>query len=331
VKDFPAVWEIKNGRAGKLGDLPDRCFPVEDLSVKEVFPGEISTRYYMDGVWHPIENKAPWADHLYYQSSYDNAVVRAEARKTWQRVRDLKYLIGQFRWGSFDYLGETNNWPSRCANFGIIDVAGIPKDHYYLYKSLWTEDPMVHMLPHWTHPGKSGRPIPVVVYTNCEKAELFLNGNSMGKKIYDGEQLVWHVPYQPGTIRVEGSIADSIAAVHEYKTAGAASACRLIPDKDTLQANGTDVTCVLVEITDGRDILCPDAGCELVFQVSGPARIIGVDNGDPLDLSGYKTNRRKAFRGKAILLLQAERTKGEVKVVAGGEDIEPRTTIIQVR
>ena len=87
--------------------------------------------------------------------------------------------MGEFRWGSFDYLGEAE-WPQRCGNFGIIDIAAIPKDAYFLYQSLWTDKPMVHLLPHWTHPGKEGKTIPVVIYTNCDAVELFINNVSLG-------------------------------------------------------------------------------------------------------------------------------------------------------
>ena len=107
--------------------------------------------------------------------------------------------MGEFRWGSFDYLGEAE-WPQRCGNFGIIDIAAIPKDAYFLYQSLWTDKPMVHLLPHWTHPGKEGKTIPVVIYTNCDAVELFINNVSLGSKPYTGEQLIWLVPYSPGKI-----------------------------------------------------------------------------------------------------------------------------------
>ena len=105
-----------------------------------------------------------------YQSSYDNSIVRIGVRDDWKRVKKYDYYLGNFRWTGFDYLGESFGWPARTANFGIIDLAGFPKDHYYLYQSLWSDQSMIHILPHWTHPGKEGVEIPVVVYTNCECA-----------------------------------------------------------------------------------------------------------------------------------------------------------------
>ena len=109
----------------------------------------------------------------------------------------MDYLIGTFRWTGFDYLGEATIQPARTANFGILDLCGFPKDHYYLYQSLWSTKPMVHLLPHWTHPGKEGVTIPVVAYSNCSKVELFFNGSSLGEQTMGSDlQLVWQVPYR---------------------------------------------------------------------------------------------------------------------------------------
>lgn len=133
-RDFPAPWEKKNPIKWDL--FEKRVFPIPDLAAEEFFPEE--------------------EIHPYYQSSYDNASVRISVRRAWQRACAFPWLMGEFRWGSFDYLGEAE-WPQRCGNFGIIDVAAMPKDAYYLYQSLWTDKPMVHLLPHWTHMGKEGK------------------------------------------------------------------------------------------------------------------------------------------------------------------------------
>jgi len=170
TKDNPAPWE----NPGQFKKMEARVYKIPDLSENEVF----------EGITHK------------YQSSYDNSVVRIGVRDEWNRVEERDYYVGNFRWTGFDYLGESFGWPARTANFGIIDLAGFPKDHYYLYQSLWSSKPMVHLLPHWTHPGLEGIEIPVVVYTNCEAAELFLNGKSLGEKpMGKDRQLLWHVPY----------------------------------------------------------------------------------------------------------------------------------------
>ena len=203
-KDFPALWEINSGSAGTMRGLEGKCYPIPDLSKVEIFPEEKTTHYSIFDKSYPIQNDNFWKEDLYFQSSYDNATVRSSARKAWQKVEELDYVMGQFRWTAFDYLGETNQWPSRFANFGIIDIANLPKDHYYLYQSLWSDKPMVHILPHWTHKGKEGKIIPMVVYTNTEEVELFLNDTSLGRKKYEGEQLVWNVPYKAGKLHAKG-------------------------------------------------------------------------------------------------------------------------------
>ncbi len=318
-RDFPAQWEVKFG--GDMGNLESKVFPIPDLAKEEVFPQEVSTRYYQNGQYHPIENDAPWSKNLYYQSSYDNASVRISARKAWQRTRDLNFVMGQFRWGSFDYLGESNDWPGRFANFGVIDDCGFPKDHFYLYQSMWTEEPMVHILPHWTHPGKDNVKIPVVVYTNGDEVELFLNDQSLGKQQYHDQQLVWVVPYTPGTIKAIAVKEGKVVAEDIQTTAGEPANIRLIPDKNEILANRTDVVHISAEITDGKDVCCPYAENVVEFTITGPAKIIGVDNGDPLDLSDYKTNIRKAFRGKVMLFIQSSGEKGIISIKAGSENL----------
>ena len=139
-----------------------RVFPLTSFTTEEVFDG-IDTRY---------------------ASSYDNQTRRISVREQWKQTRDNDFFIGQFVWTGFDYLGESWGWPGRTNNYGIIDLAGFEKNHYYLYQSLWSDEPMVHVLPHWTHPGKEGVEIPVVVYTNGDAAELFYNGKSLGRKKY---------------------------------------------------------------------------------------------------------------------------------------------------
>ncbi len=329
-RDFPAMWE-KRAWDGTLRGLEKRLFSIPDLTEEEVFVEELNTTWFQNGKIYPVSLSKPYHPHLYYQSSYDNASVRSSARKAWQRTRDLDYVMGQFRWGSFDYLGETNDWPSRFANFGVIDICGFPKDHFYLYQSMWTDQTMVHILPHWTHPGKEGTEIPVVAYTNCDEVELFLNGKSLGVQKYKDEQLVWLVPYKAGTIKAIARKNGEIVAKHSHTTAGTPANLELNPDKTTIQANRTDVVHVAVSITDEKGIFCPYADNEIIFETTGPVKIIGVDNGDPLDLSDYKTNRRKAFRGKAMLWIQSSGQPGKAIIHAKTKKIRSEYIEIEVK
>lgn len=321
-RDFPAPWEQTSGTAGTLKGIEDRIFLIPDLAAQEVFPEEKSLVYFKNDSVLPIPNPKVWTDKLFYQSSYDNAAVRTGARKAWQRVMEFPYVMGEFRWTAFDYLGESYGWPSRFGNKGVIDVCGFPKDNFYLYQSLWTETPMVHMLPHWTHPGKEGRAIPVVVYTNCDSVQLSLNGKSLGTKTYSGEQLLWDIPYVAGQITAVAYKQGTIVARDENRTAGTASKLDVKTNKNGLKANGTDLLLCEITVTDKAGTPVPMAAQMLNFKVTGPATIKATDNGDPLDLSNYQSTKRRAFRSKCLLILQAGETPGDINVEISGEGLE---------
>ena len=291
TKDNPAPWE----KPHQFKKMENKVYKIPHLAKEEVFT-DISPRY---------------------QSSYDNSIVRIGVRDDWNRVEDYDYYIGNFRWTGFDYLGESFNWPARTANFGIIDLAGFPKDHYYLYQSLWSDKPMVHLLPHWTHPGKEGVEIPVVVYTNTGGAELFLNEKSLGKKEMTRErQIVWNVPYASGTLTVVADDADGNKLSKSYTTAGEATSIEMIADRNEVTANETDVIHCEISIVDSKGTYVPNANQMITFDVEGPARIIGVENGDILDLSPHKVNYRKTFNGKCLLLIESTDKAGTITITA---------------
>jgi len=309
-KDFPAVWEIKGGNAGTMKGLTGKLYPLPDLVPAEVFPEAIATVYYQNDSVFKLPGNDPWVPDLYYQSSYDNATVRSSARKAWQRTVELPFVMGQFRWTGFDYLGETNQWPSRFANFGILDICGFPKDHYMLYKSLWTQTPMVHLLPHWTHPGKEGVAIPVVVYTNCDSVQLLLNGKPLGMKIYTGEQLVWQVRYTPGKLEAVAYKKGFKKITAIQQTAGTPKRILISSDKSKMEAGGEDIIICEITIADENGVAVPDANDFLTFEVNGAATLKAADNGDPLDVSAYRFPKRRAFKGKCLLILSSAEKPG---------------------
>lgn len=305
-RDFPAPWE--------RGDInweqfKHRVFPIPDLTEEECFPEEAA---------HPL-----------YQSSYDNASVRISARKAWQRTCSFPWLMGEFRWGSFDYLGEAE-WPQRCGNFGIIDIAAIPKDAYYLYQSLWSDKPMIHILPHWTHTGKEGKIIPVVIYTNCEVVELFLNNVSLGSKPYTGEQLVWLVPYSPGKIEARGMNNGKTVATTCYQSADTPYSVAVTSNKSSAKANSNEVIRLEIDIVDKNGIPCPYAANELSFRIEGPLRLLGVDNGDPTDMFLYQEPHCKSFRGKCVLLLQPTGVKGKGNLTIESEHLMKKNLTFEI-
>lgn len=297
-RDFPAPWEKKD--LVSWNQFEKRVFPIPDLSEEEFFQEE--------------------KDNLYYQSSYDNASVRISVRKSWQRTTSFPWLIGEFRWGSFDYLGEAE-WPQRCGNFGIIDVAAIPKDAYYLYQSLWSDKPMVHVLPHWTHYGKEGKIVPVIVYTNCDSVELFLNNVSLGIQPYNGEQLIWNIPYEQGRIEAKAKIGNKIVASATQQTALSPYSINVSVSKFNLKAGSSDVSRIELSVVDKNGILCPYASDELFFDLDGPVRLLGVDNGDPIDMFPYKLPRCKCFRGKCVLLVQATEVTGKAVITVRSDKL----------
>ena len=305
-RDDPAPWEV--GRSWEA--FEPKVYKTPDLTPEEVFT-EFSDRY---------------------ASSYDNHYVRISVRDEWQRVKNLDYLMGDFRWTGFDYLGESFGWPARTDNFGIIDLAMFPKDHYYLYKSLWTEAPMVHILPHWTHPGKKGKVIPVLAYTNADAAELFLNGESLGRKpMTEDLQIVWKVPYKPGTLKVEAYRDGEEVATQTVETAGDAEQINLQSDREVMEANRRDVAHIEARILDDKGTLVPHAGDTIHFDIEGPARLLGVENGDILDLSPHDVSYRKAFNGKCLLMIQSTDQTGVVSIKASADGLKSSTVDIEMQ
>lgn len=300
-------------KADKFSDKErEKLFPVESYTEEEVFTD-----------FDP-----------HYASGYDNQPRRITHRKQWQRTRDFDFMVGQFLWTGYDYLGESWGWPGRTNNFGIIDLAGFPKDAYYLYQSLWTEKPMVHILPHWTWPGKDGVEIPVVAYSNCDEVELFLNGKSLGRKVMDKKeemQIVWKVPYRPGTVRAVAYRDGRKCAETVRKTAGAAYSVRLTVDRKEISLGGREHVFVTADIVDRKGTLVPMAGNMINFQVDGPYKLVGVENGDIIDMSPHKVLYRNAFMGKALLILQADKGTGIIKVSAESDGLKKGSAEILVK
>ena len=248
------------------------------------------------------------------------------------QTRDNYFFIGEFRWTAFDYLGESWGWPARTNNYGIIDMADFPKDAYYLYQSFWSDKPMVHLLPHWTHPGKEGVQIPVVVYTNGDEAELLLDGRSLGRKAMDPDvlQIVWLVPYKAGTLTSIAYKDGKEIARKSVSTASEPAAVKLTADRSAVRANRRDVIYLTVDIVDDKGRPVPHADNFVEFGIEGPHKLLGVENGDILDLNGAKSRSGKAFMGKTLLVLQSTGTAGEIVVTARSKGLKSGRQVIKV-
>ncbi len=254
----------------------------------------------------------------HYQSSYDNAMVRISAIDSWRLTKTLPFVCGEFRWTGFDYIGECYGWPAKSWNFGVIDLCGFPKDTYYFYQSQWSDEPMVHILPHWTWPGLEGKTIPVVCYSNCERVELFMDDESLGAQDMDAEamHLRWDVPYRPGVLKAVGYRGDAAVAIGVHETASEPVAIKLACDVTTIRADRTGIAHVVVTVVDAEGRLVPHANHDITIEVDGPAKLIGLENGDPIDSTNYKLDHRRAFHGMMLAIVQASDETGTVTVRA---------------
>jgi len=260
-------------------------------------------------------------------SAYDNVSARwgSTHEETWKIIKKYDFLSGMFIWTGFDYLGEPTpySWPARSSYFGIVDLAGFPKDVYYMYQSEWTNTPVLHLLPHWNwEPGKT---VDVwAYYNNADEVELYLNGKSLGikKKAGDDLHVMWRVKYEPGTLKAVSRKKGSTVLTTEVKTAGTAAKIELSADRGTITADGQDLSFVTVKILDKDGNLVPDAGNTVNFKLDGDAFIAGVDNGDPINHDSFKVNYRKAYNGLALAIVQAKQNAGFVKLTATSNGLQ---------
>jgi beta-galactosidase len=256
---------------------------------------------------------------------------------------DKPWVIGEFVWTGFDYLGEPtpydDKWPSRSSYFGMADLAGLPKDRYYLYRSRWNKtDETLHLLPHWNWPGREGQTTPVFVYTSYDSAELFINGKSMGvrKKHSNGTpqeryRLMWmDVNYEPGTVKVVAFGPDGKPAAQKTMvTAGKPHRLLLEPDRTTIAANGTDFSFVTVTVVDKDGNPCPDAALPLQFSVKGAGNFRAACNGDATSLEPFHLPTMKTFSGKLVVLVQATEKGGNIELSVTGKGLKTAKLALQ--
>ena len=266
-------------------------------------------------------------------SSYDNcsAPWGSTHEETWKLMKKFDFISGQFIWTGFDYLGEPTpySWPARSSYFGIVDLAGFPKDVYYLYQSEWTKKPVLHIFPHWNW--KEGQTIDVWAYTNCEEVELFLNGKSQGakKKTGDALHMAWRLTYTPGTLKAIGRTGGKEVLTQEIKTAGAPAKMILHADRSAITADGKDLSFVTVKIVDSHGTPVPHADNLIHFNIEGEGKIIGVDNGSQTSDESFKVNFRKAFNGLCLAVIQSTEKAGKITLKAVSDDLGEETIVIR--
>jgi len=290
------------------------------------------------------EVKGPWYND-YQLSSYDleYAYWASTPDTEFEMQDDCDFIFGEFVWTGFDYLGEPSPYnegtPAKSSYFGIVDLAGIKKDRFYLYQSKWSDKPVFHVLPHWNWPEKIGQNVPVFCYTNYPKAELFVNGKSMGVKEKDKSnkyaryRLMWNdVTYQPGEIKVI-AYNENGEAVEEkiIKTAGEPYSVRLTADRDVVKANGKDLSFVTVEIVDKEGNLCPRAANLLFFEVKGGGNLKALCNGNPTDQTSFSSNYMPVFNGKMVAIIEPGTDIGEIKLKVSGGRLLSKELIIKTK
>jgi beta-galactosidase len=311
--EAPHTWQVRSYYRTKTwfrDGYPNKrqdAFPCPDLTEQEIFTYD----------WTHPTNRANRKQ--IFNSSYDNAMVRITARKNWELMRDLPWHSGHFRWTGFDYLGEAGyvhgGWPFRAFMGGALDLAGFEKDLYYFYQSQWTKTPMVHILPHWTHPRmEAGTEIPVWVYSNCDEVELFLNGKSLGKDQpgtkWDEMQCEWLVPWTPGKLEAVGYRNGKIVSRTTQQTASAPAALEL-------STQGEDYPIVTAKQVDERGVLNSYAENRIHYLVTGPSEIISLESGNPVNTeNNYGNSSRTAFFGLARCFLKNTAQTGDISLLA---------------
>jgi len=269
-------------------------------------------------------------------SAYDN--VRppwgSTHEATWKVMKKYDFLSGFFIWTGFDYLGEPTpySWPSRSSYFGIIDLAGFPKDVYYMYQSEWTDKTVLHILPHWNW--EAGKTVDVWAYYNhADEVELFLNGKSLGTKKKEGEDLhvMWRVKYEPGTLKAVSRKDGKVVLTREIHTAGKPAKIQLVADRKNIKADGKDLSFITVKILDKDGNVVPDADNLVNFNINGSGFIAGVDNGSETDHDSFKASYRKALNGLALAIVQTKPKPGAITFTASSKGLQGATVVLQAK
>lgn len=275
-----------------------------------------------------------------YVSAYELYAVSwgASFDKVSEAQDRFPYVGGEFVWTGWDYIGEPTPYNSaRSSYFGIIDLAGFPKDRFYLYQSRWNPTvKMAHILPHWNWPNRVGQVTPVHVFSAADEAELFLNGVSQGvqKKGKSVYRFRWdRVAYQPGELHVTTFKNGSFWANATIQTTGDATRLRLTTyrGRDAIKSDGADLSFVSVAVVDDKGNVVPQGNQTVTFSVKGPAEIIATDNGDPTDFNPFPSKDRKAFGGLALAIVRANAgASGSITVTAAARGLQSAETILKI-
>ncbi len=269
--------------------------------------------------------------HPAYDYRSNAARFGAPAEQMWQNVDSRPWLAGTFVWTGIDYGGESR-WPLLHSQCGILDHAGFPKDNYYYYQSWWSDETVLHVLPHWNWSGKEGQEIEIWSHSNCDEVELIVNNKSMGRKrMPRNSHLEWMAEYEPGNIELKGYKDGKLVATKKVETTGEPSAIRLKPDRADIKADNRDVSLVTVEVVDDKGRAVPTASNEISFRIIGQGKIIGVCNGDPGCHIPEKETTYPLFNGLLMVFVQSGWDAGEIILEAQSKGLRTANLVIEAQ
>ena len=341
---------IKNGLAAAV-DIPGWNYEPNTYSLLRqehpewpIYGSETASCLSSRGEYYlPADEEKPPSRHNLQVNSFDLCTTH------WASTPDQEFsaldenptVMGEFVWTGFDYLGEPTpyaTWPSRSSYFGIVDLGGIPKSRYWLYKSRWSHDRVLYIHPHWTWPGVEGQAIPVHCYTNCASVELFVNGVSYGRRdkspktLMNRHRIVWPaVAYEPGELRAVG-YDEKGQAVEEAtrRTAGSPARVVLHADRQAIAGNGVDMVFIHASVRDSLGVIAPNASNHILFSITGPGAIEGVCNGDPTDLHPLAGNEVPAFHGECVAYVRSTVEAGRLEIRGDSKSLEPGVLSVEV-
>ncbi|WP_416305137.1 beta-galactosidase GalB [Neptunicella sp. SCSIO 80796] len=343
IRNAPAYAHLQGIKTAPLYPAFHEKFPDKTIFSSEN-AAALSTRgEYLfpvtDGISAPVADGKGGDPLNAHVSAYElyTAPFGSSADKVLASLAKHPYVAGGFVWSGWDYLGEpTPYYSARSSYFGIIDLAGFKKDRFYLYQAAWRPDlPMAHILPHWNWPERVGEVTPVHVFTSGDEAELFLNGESLGRKTkaqYD-YRLRWDdVVYQPGELKVVAYKNGQQWATDSIKTTGAASAIKLSADRAGINADGKDLTFITAKVTDSNGLTVPTAKQLIRYSLDGPGEIVATDNGDPRSMVSFKSHNRKVFNGLGLVIVKAKRDQqGRIRLTATAEGLQSSSIDIVIQ
>jgi beta-galactosidase len=312
-------------------------FPGKNFYISESTSALASRGYYMmpsdtTFVW-PVRWDVRFEQPVNQCSAYDNCHVPwgTTHEKSLRMFEKLPYAAAMYVWTGFDYIGEPTPfwWPSRSSYFGIVDLAGFPKDTYYLYQSVWTDEDVLHVFPHWNW--TAGDTVDVwAYYNNADEVELLLNGTSLGRRAKQGDEMhvVWRVPFEAGTLAAVSYRDGKEVLRREVKTAGEAVSVRLTADREQIGTKG-DLSFVTIEVLDAAGVALPTADNMVNFTIEGGV-IAGTDNGDATDHLSLSKPQRKLFSGKALAVVKST-GRGKITLTASVEGVGQSSITIKAK